>query len=257
MQPYVAIWGLPRLMRDIRIYTNQPLAVDTEVLLDEKSAHHLSVVLRLKTGTGVVLFNGTGGEYTATLCESAGKRSTALITGFLDTDRESPLYISLGIGISRGDRMDWIVQKATEVGISEITPLFTARSEVRLKGDRTNKKIRHWQQVAINACEQCYRNIPPIINTPTLPEQWFNSLQTDKKLVLHHRGEQSVSRLRKQQVDSAAILVGSEGGLTDSEISLSLQSGFEVLTIGPRVLRTETSPIVAATLLQSLWGDFI
>ncbi|WP_438951668.1 16S rRNA (uracil(1498)-N(3))-methyltransferase [Porticoccus sp.] len=243
-------------MRDIRVFTTQPLAVDTEVSLDEKSTHHLTVVLRLKAGASIVLFNGSGGEYTATLCEHAGKQARALVTDFFDIDRQSPLYISLGIGLSRGDRMDSIIQKATEVGVSEITPLFTARSEVRLKGARANKKIRHWEQISINACEQCYRNIPPIIHDPVLPDQWAQSLYTDKKLVLHHRSNQTVFELRNQKIKSAALLIGPEGGLTDDEISSSLQSGFEALTIGPRVLRTETAPIVAITLLQSLWGDF-
>lgn len=243
-------------MRDIRVFTDQPLTVDTEIVLEENSAHHLTVVLRLKTGAKIVLFNGTGGEYNATLGQFTGKHVRALISDFTDTNRQSPLYISLGIGLSRGDRMDWVIQKATEVGVAEITPLFTARSEVRLKGDRADKKIRHWRKVAINACEQCYRNIPPIINAPTSPDRWFQSLSTDKKLVLHHRSEQTVSVLRSQQVTSTALLIGPEGGLTDSEISSSLHSGFEPLTIGPRVLRTETAPIVAITLLQSLWGDF-
>ncbi|PHQ58564.1 MAG: 16S rRNA (uracil(1498)-N(3))-methyltransferase [Porticoccus sp.] len=243
-------------MRDIRVFTNQPLAVDAEVLLEENSAHHLTTVLRLKTGAAIVLFNGTGGEYHAILGQVTGKQTQVLITGFTETNRESPLYISLGIGLSRGDRMDWVIQKATEVGVAEITPLFTARSEVRLKGDRADKKIQHWRKIAINACEQCYRNIPPIINAPTSPDLWFHALTTDKKLVLHHRSENTVTDLRNQQVNSTSLLIGPEGGLTDAEISSSLHSGFEPLTIGPRVFRTETAPIVAITLLQSLWGDF-
>lgn len=243
-------------MRDIRVFTNQPLAVGAEVLLEERNAHHLTGVLRLKVGTGIVLFNGTGGEYKATLGNSTGKHAIAFVTDFLDTDRQSPLYISLGIGLSRGDRMDWVIQKATEVGVAEITPLFTARSEVRLKGDRLDKKIRHWQKIAISACEQCCRNISPIIKAPASPDLWSHSLDTDKKLVLHHRSNQTVAEFRDQHVNSVALLIGPEGGLTDAEISSSLQSGFEALSIGPRVLRTETAPIVAVTLLQSLWGDF-
>ncbi|MFT6491686.1 MAG: 16S rRNA (uracil1498-N3)-methyltransferase [Porticoccus sp.] len=243
-------------MRDIRVFTDQPLTPDTEIVLEDNIAHHLTVVLRLKAGTGIVLFNGTGGEYHAILGQVTGKQTRVLITGFTETSRESPLYISLGIGLSRGDRMDWVIQKATEVGVAEITPLFTARSEVRLKGDRADKKNRHWRKIAINACEQCYRNIPPIINAPTSPDLWFQSLATDKKLVLHHRSEKTVTDLRNQQVNSTALLIGPEGGLTDAEISSSLHSGFEPLTIGPRVFRTETAPIVAITLLQSLWGDF-
>ncbi|MBG58394.1 MAG: 16S rRNA (uracil(1498)-N(3))-methyltransferase [Porticoccus sp.] len=243
-------------MRDIRVFIDQPLTADTEIVLEEHSAHHLTVVLRLKAGAKIVLFNGTGGEYKATLGQITGKHVRALISDFTDTNRQSPLYISLGIGLSRGDRMDWVIQKATEVGVAEITPLFTARSEVRLKGDRADKKIRHWRKIAINACEQSYRNIPPIINAPTSPDLWFHSLATDKKFVMHHRSEKTVTDLRSQQVSSTALLIGPEGGLTDAEISSSLHSGFEPLTIGPRVLRTETAPIVAITLLQSLWGDF-
>lgn len=244
-------------MRDIRVFTNQPLAVDAEVLLEENSTHHLTTVLRLKTGAAIVLFNGTGGEYHAILGQATGKQARVLITGFTETNRESPLYISLGIGLSRGDRMDWVIQKATEVGVAEITPLFTARSEVRLKGDRADKKIQHWRKIAINACEQCYRNIPPIINAPISPDLWSQSLSTDQNFVLHHRSNQTVGELRTQSINCVGLLVGPEGGLTDSEITSSLQSGFQALTIGPRILRTETAPIVAITLLQSLWGDFI
>ncbi|MEH6466588.1 MAG: 16S rRNA (uracil(1498)-N(3))-methyltransferase [Porticoccus sp.] len=244
-------------MRDIRVFTDQPLTTGKEVTLDAISSRHLATVLRLKTGDPISLFNGQGGEFLATLSECSGKRVTASVTDFTNTERESPLHIHLGIGMSRGDRMDWIIQKATEVGVTEISPLHTERTEIKLKGDRANKKLRHWQQVSISACEQSYRNQVPIIHPPSTINQWLSTVEAEKKLVLHHRSQHSISELGKQQTASAALLIGPEGGLSNDEIKLAEECSFMPLTIGPRVLRTETAPVVAISVLQSLWGDFL
>jgi len=244
-------------MREIRVFTDQPLTTGEEVKLDAISSRHLATVLRLKSGDPVSLFNGQGGEFLATLGECSSKRVTASVARFTDTERESPLHIHLGIGMSRGDRMDWLIQKATEVGVTEITPLYTERTEVKLKGERAEKKVRHWQQICISACEQSYRNRIPIIHSPITIDQWLRTVEADKKLVLHHRSDHNIRELGTQQAASAALLIGPEGGLSSQEIKLAEDARFTSLTLGPRVLRTETAPVVAISILQSLWGDFL
>ncbi|WP_461482284.1 16S rRNA (uracil(1498)-N(3))-methyltransferase [Porticoccus sp.] len=244
-------------MREIRVYTDQPLATGTEVALDDSAARHLGAVLRLQAGAPVTLFNGQGGEYRATLSACNAKRASAQVGEFVAIERESPLHIHLGIGLSRGDRMDWVLQKATEAGVSEITPLYTERTEVKLKGDRSDKKQRHWQQICASACEQSLRNRLPLLHAPTPLEQWLPRLQVDQRLVLHHRSDRTLSQLRSLQVDSVALLIGPEGGLSDREIDAALLTHFVSLRLGPRVFRTETAPIVAISVLQSLWGDFL
>jgi 16S rRNA (uracil1498-N3)-methyltransferase len=244
-------------MRDIRVFTDQPLTTGEEVMLDTIASRHLATVLRLKAGHRISLFNGQGGEFLATLSECNSKQVTASITDFTDTERESPLRIHLGIGMSRGDRMDWVIQKATEVGVTEISPLYTERTEVKLKGDRAEKKLRHWQQVSISASEQSYRNQVPVIHPPITVNQWLSSVEAEKKLVLHHRSQHSISELGEQQTASVALLIGPEGGLSTDEIKRAEECCFMPLTLGPRVLRTETAPVVAISILQSLWGDFL
>lgn len=244
-------------MREIRVYTNQTLTTGVEITLDAVSSRHLTTVLRLKPGESVSLFNGQGGEFYSVLKECNSKRVVAFISGFSNIERESPLPIHLGIGISRGDKMDWVIQKATEVGVSEITPLYTERTEVKLKGDRAEKKLRHWQQISISACEQSYRNKVPTIHPPTSLSQWVSDIEVDTKLVLHHRSQQSISEFREQQAHSAALLIGPEGGLSAEEIEMAEGYYFLPLSLGPRVLRTETAPIVAISILQSLWGDYL
>jgi len=222
--------------------------------LDEGAARHLTSVLRMKAGQDIILFDGRGGEYSAQL--SAVKKGKAAVTvgEFFDVNRESPLKIQLAIGISRGERMDWIVQKATELGVTEITPLFTERCEVKLNGERLEKKTRHWQQVAISACEQCQRNTVPLLKPAITADQYLAESTDALKLVLHHRTERRLAEMTNAN-NNIALLVGPEGGLSDREIDSALNNGFAPLAIGPRVLRTETAPLAAMSIIQSLWGD--
>jgi len=243
-------------MRTIRVFTNQPLHIGEEAILDEIASRHLITVLRLKSGDEITLFNGQGGEYFATLIDCHPKKSAVIISNFSDVNRESPLQIHLGIGLSRGDRMDWVIQKATEAGITEITPLYTERTEVKLKGDRAEKKMRHWQQVSISASEQSYRTHLPSIHAPASIDDWCNGIQAEKKFVLHHRSQQTLRELKEHTVTSVALLIGPEGGLTEQEISHAENTQFSALTLGPRVLRTETAPVIAIGILQSIWGDY-
>lgn len=241
-------------MRIPRVYSPQTMAIGDCIELETGAARHLTSALRMNSGQLVTLFNGQGGEYTAELVEAKKGKATVRIAAFDQTNRESSLSIHLAIGISRGERMDWIMQKATELGVSEITPLFTERCEVKLSGDRLHKKVGHWQQVAISACEQSQRNKVPSVNTPIKLEQWQQGCKASLKLVLHHRTDQSLSNMR-QPSGPIALLIGPEGGLSEREIEQAISLDFSPLVLGPRVLRTETAPLAAISILQSLWGD--
>ena len=241
-------------MRIPRLYTRQILNADSLVNLDKDAARYLSSVLRMIPGQRINLFNGDGLEYVAEVVSLGKNQATASIVQSLSNDRESPLKINLAIGISRGERMDWVIQKATELGVHAITPIFTERTEVKLMGSRLEKRLTHWQQVAISACEQCQRNIIPIINPASpLPQHLAND-QRGLKIVLHHRTETRLTEL--QNIDGiVTLLVGPEGGLSDDEIALAESHTYNVIKLGPRVLRTETAPLAAISILQSLWGD--
>ena len=241
-------------MRIPRVYSPQTMAIGDRIELEAGAARHLTSALRMSSGQLVTLFNGHGGEYTAELVEAKKGKATVRITEFDKTDRESNLSIHLAIGISRGERMDLIVQKATELGVSEITPLFTERCEVKLSGARLDKKVSHWQQVAISACEQCQRNSLPSINAPVKIDQWQVNCDASLKLVLHHRTDQSLSDMPPPS-RQVALLIGPEGGLSEREIQQAISLDFSALALGPRVLRTETAPLAAISILQSLWGD--
>ena len=240
-------------MRIPRIFTGQALQADSSVDLEPGPSHHIARVLRMQVGDALVLFNGGGGEYPATI-DHLGKTQVVVTTGCHDPrEVESPLAVHLGIAVSRGDRMDWVIQKATELGVSAITPLFTERTEVKLRGERADKKVSHWQQVAISACEQCGRNRVPRIEALTWLQPWLGLCNGEVKLVLHHRATNGPEL--PTAPSTASLLAGPEGGLSEGEIGQAETAGFCSLKLGPRVLRTETAPLAALTHLQSRWGD--
>ncbi|GAA5525263.1 ribosomal RNA small subunit methyltransferase E [Microbulbifer aestuariivivens] len=244
-------------MRVPRIYSHEPLAGLSEIELDENASRHLLKVLRLQAGRPLVIFDGRGGEYEAELV-ATGKRALARLGQFSEEDRQSPLALTLAIGISRGDRFEWVIQKATELGVARIQPLFTERCEVKLSGERLQKKLAHWRQIAISACEQCARNRVPEIAAPQKFAGFLDAdMAADLGLVLHHRTEVSLRQLEQQRgrPDSAQLLVGPEGGLSGIEIEAALARGYAPLRLGPRVLRTETAPVAALSVLQYQWGD--
>jgi 16S rRNA (uracil1498-N3)-methyltransferase len=240
-------------MRIPRIYVDQLIELNGVCQLNESASHYVSKVLRMSLGRELIVFNGQGGEYLAEISKLDKKSVEISIKTFSSENRESDLSIELAIGISRGERMDWVLQKATELGVTSITPLLTERTEVKVSGDRQDKKMQHWQQIIISSCEQCQRNVLPRINEPQLINNWLGSVSADKKFVLHHRHDQPLQSLQKPQ--SICLLIGPEGGLSDSEIQLAEKNGFQSLRLGPRVLRTETAPIAAISLVQYLWGD--
>ncbi len=241
-------------MRIPRIYTRQALTTGALVNLEETASHHLSKVLRMQAGRELVLFNGEGGEYAATISEVSKKYVSAGIGAYTAANRESPLQLELAIGVSRGERFEWVLQKATELGVTKITPLITERTEVKLGGERQEKLIDRWQHILISACEQCQRNLLPQLAAPIHINDWLPSVTAELRFVLHHRDSKTLPA--EQQPQSLALLIGPEGGLSDSEIAQAQTHHFAALTLGPRVLRTETAPVAAISLVQYLWGDF-
>lgn len=241
-------------MRIPRIFTNSPLAVGSQCQLDDNAANHVGRVLRMQAGQALLLFNGDGHDYHATITEAGKKHVLVAVTEAAENETESPLRVVLAQTLSKGDRMDYAVQKAVEMGVSEIVPLTTERCDVKLKGDREDKRLRHWQQVAISAAEQCGRARVPDIQPVMTVQQWLEHARAcDLRLVLHHRTEQSLNTLEKPS--SIALMIGPEGGLTAEEIALAESRGFLPVALGPRVLRTETAPVAAIALCQWLWGD--
>ena len=231
-----------------RFFIEADLAVNTQIELTETVFHHWVKVLRAKVGESATLFNGQGGEYEVTLTEVLKKSASVSINGFNPDNRTPAFTTLLGQVMSKGDRMDYAIQKAVELGVSEIQLLTSERCEMRLKYDRDQKKLDHWQGVAIAACEQCGMNIVPKILAPLRLEDWFNSNLPATKLVLAPNKDQ-VDVLNNVSKD-LALLIGPEGGLSEAEINAANAVGFENWCIGSRVLRTETAPVVALAILN-------
>ncbi len=241
-------------MRIPRVFTTQALEPNSSLVLAEAQSHYLSKVLRMQAGRELILFNGEGGEYRAEITAIHKKNIDVSVKEFSAENRQSHLQLELAIGVSRGERMDWVLQKATELGVTKIIPLMTERTEVKLGGERADKKMEHWQQILISACEQCQRNILPELSEPKQFSDWIGKCDAELKFVLHHRDNQGLPK--NKTTESVALLIGPEGGLDENEITQAIAQKFSPLTLGPRVLRTETAPVAAISLVQYLWGDF-
>ena len=231
-----------------RFYIETDLAVETTVELTETVFHHWVKVLRAQVGETATLFNGRGGEYEVTLTDVAKKSASVLVNSFHSDNRTPHFSALLGQVMSKGDRMDFAIQKAVELGVFEIQLLTSERCEMRLKYDRDQKKLDHWQGIAIAACEQCGMNIVPKILAPLSLQDWLNTPLPTTKLVLAPEKEQT--DVLKDSTTDIALLIGPEGGLSEAEINLANQHGFKNWCIGDRVLRTETAPIVALSILN-------
>ncbi len=242
-------------MRIPRIYSPVPLVAGQTLALEENAAQHVGRVLRMQAGEALELFNGDGHDYPATIT-TVGKREVTVTLGEpRRNDSESSLKLVLGQTLSKGDRMDYAIQKSVEMGVTTIVPLVSERCDVRLKGDREDKRLRHWRGVAISAAEQCGRAVVPEITQVMTLEQWFDYTRSAPvRLVLHHRSSQSLEALARPE--EVALMIGPEGGLSTSEIVAAEAQGFLPTTLGPRVLRTETAPVAAIALCQWLWGDY-
>lgn len=238
-----------------RFYSPDKLIADTLTALDEQAAHHAAKVLRLREGDAVTLFDGTGGEYPGRIAE-IGKHNVAVQLGaHLDRECETPLDVTLAQAISAGEKMDFTLQKATELGIARIQPLASERSVVKLSGERADKRVAHWQGVVISACEQCGRNrIPPV--SPIRPyTDWLGEELPGLRLMLSPEAEQGLRDLPRPN-QPVTLLIGPEGGFSAAEASAARHAKFTPVRLGTRILRTETAALAALAAMQALWGDF-
>ena len=240
-------------MRISRLYIAMPLVLHQTIRLDEDSAHYLRTVLRLKKAQSITLFNGKGGEYQGQAVEVSRKRVLIELLSFADRSVESGLQVILGLGVSRGDRMDFAVQKSVELGVAQIAPLQTERCVVHLTAEKGQNKVRHWQKIAQHATEQSGRTIRPEVSEVQLIDNWINQ-QAGLKLFLDPFAPQTLRELQPED-NRVALLAGPEGGFSEQEREKAKQAGFVPVRLGPRVLRTETATLAALTAVQVLWGD--
>ncbi|MES9990589.1 MAG: 16S rRNA (uracil(1498)-N(3))-methyltransferase [Candidatus Thiodiazotropha sp.] len=242
-------------MRVHRFFTQRPLQKGGRVELETEPSHHIHQVLRLRVEDEVVLFNDDGNEYHARLTQVCKKLVQAEVGELLRQETESRLKIHLILAISRGERMDFAMQKATELGVNRITPIFSDRCVVKLDEKKSAGRLIHWQRIIVNACEQSGRCRIPIIDKPQDYASALSQEQISTAIMLDHR-----SQFPLQQIDppatSLSLLIGPEGGLTSKERQLAARKGFIGVRLGPRILRTETAPLAAIAAAQTLWGDF-
>ena len=242
-------------MRIPRIYHPTPLTQQKTCQLSEDASNHVGRVLRMQTGEHLELFDGSNHIYPAVITQAGKKVVEVEILGSEYRSCESPLFIHLGQVISRGDRMEFTIQKSVELGVNLITPLWSERCGVKLDAERMEKKIQQWQKIAIAACEQCGRNIIPEIRPMMKLQDWCAENDGALKLNLHPRAKYSIKTLPEIPTAGVRLLIGSEGGLSPQEISQTETQGFTEILLGKRVLRTETAALTAITALQVCFGD--
>ncbi|MDP4030395.1 MAG: 16S rRNA (uracil(1498)-N(3))-methyltransferase [Gallionella sp.] len=240
-----------------RFYCTPPLPLGGTFELPPEAAHHAARVLRLREGSRVEMFDGIGNECHGVIAETGGKRVVVGEIAAVGANRESPLPVVLAQALSSSEKMDWVIQKATELGVAEIQPLDTERSVARLSAERAAKRLEHWRQVAISACEQCGRNRLPEVHAPLDIMAWLQQVRAtpDRKFMLLPEGATSLHAQAKPP-GRAVLLVGAEGGFTVAESDSALLCGFTPIRLGARVLRTETAAVAGLAALQTLWGDF-
>lgn len=231
-----------------RFYYPTALSADRTLSLPSQIYHHWITVLRASNGDQAVLFDGFGGEYQAEIIQIDKKSAQVKLLSFCADNRTPANRVTLGLVMSKGDRMDYAIQKSTELGVASIQLLTSERCEMRLKYERDQKKIEHWQAVAIAACEQCGLNLVPTVHPPLSIETWCAANNDSLKLVLAL--QQHAPALPQQLPQQISVLVGAEGGLTENELQMSEQHGFLRWQLGTRVLRTETAPVVALASLH-------
>ena len=237
-----------------RFYCPQPLAAGLTIDLPEAVAHHLHVV-RLQPGAGLILFNGEGGQYRATLVDSGKRRATATVDAFEEVEAEAPYPVTLAQGLPEGSKMDWIVEKAVELGVTAIQPLAAQRSVVRLAGERLDKRQVHWQGVIVSASEQCGRNRLARLHGLADIGPWLAAPLDGVRILLSPRATESLAGWARGNAPQAVtFLIGPEGGLTPQEEAAAVAAGALSLSMGPRVLRTETAGLAALAVLAGAWG---
>ncbi|WP_340122868.1 16S rRNA (uracil(1498)-N(3))-methyltransferase [Methylobacter svalbardensis] len=249
-------------MRVSRLYTPAPLVTGQLIELDDDNGHYVRTVLRLKKDAEVILFNGQGGEYLCAVSEVSRKAVLVAVEQWIDRSVESPLQVILGLGISRGDRMDLTVQKAVELGVNQITPLLTERCVVQFKGEKKPQRLLHWQKIVQHAAEQSGRTTLPALPEVELLQNWVGK-QQGLKVFLDPYAETTLTELKPETTKACpersrrvTLLTGPEGGFSNQERELAKASGFIPVRLGARILRTETASIAALAAVQLLWGDF-
>lgn len=242
-------------MRVARVHVPPPLVQGSKVTLPDSVAYHLTKVLRMRAGALVIVFDGIGNEHYAEILALDSKQVTIRIEEAIRGDTESPLQITLVQGVSRAERMDWTLQKATELGVHAIAPVITSRSVVRLDDRQANKKLEHWQAIVVSACEQSGRRVIPTVQAPVRLHDYFSKTNPDNlKLVLDPEATITLTN-QPRPLKDVELLIGPEGGLDDDELQAAVAAGFTPVRLGPRILRTETASVVALSVMQALWGD--
>lgn len=239
-----------------RLFIRSELQTGQDLELDNEQARYLGRALRLRPGDALTIFSAESGEFAATLT-SVGKSGAEVAVGeAVVTATESPLKVHLVQGVSRGERMDLVVQKATELGVKRISPVLTEYAMVKLEGNRASKRREHWQKIAESACEQSGRTRPPLIDEPLPLKTWFGTKtsDTDVDLILQPNATIAMGSLKAPKT-KVCLLIGPEGGFSEGEYEDAEVSGFKAVSLGPRILRTETAAIAAVTVAESLWGD--
>lgn len=242
-------------MRLTRVYVDTPITAGEGLVIEGGAVNHITRVLRLRSGDALTLFDGRGGEYSARIEEFHTGSVVVTVDSHREPDRESPLSLTLAQGISRGERMDWIIQKATELGTSRIVPVFTKRSMVKLDEKQAQKKLQHWRGIAVAACEQSGRNRVPDLAAPLdFSEVLRDGAPASTRLLLSPAAELGIDELEAVGT-GITVLIGPEGGLAETEQQAAVAAGFKPVRLGPRVLRTETAAIAALTIIQHYFGD--
>ncbi|MAZ39340.1 MAG: 16S rRNA (uracil(1498)-N(3))-methyltransferase [Legionellales bacterium] len=241
-------------MRVPRIYQQGTLEVDKTYELSTSASHHLYKVLRLAVNHPIILFNGDGQNYLAEIT-SLGKTVFAIVKAIEKNHVESPVNIHLGQVISKGDKMEYTVQKAVELGANAITPLFSSRCNIKLNPERQLKKQTQWQMIIENACQQSGRSSVPNCHTPTNLLNWIVNIDCQLKIILDPTGSVQLKSLPQQNILSIALLVGSEGGFSQEEVNCAKTHGFTAVNLGHRILRTETASVAMLAILQAWYGD--
>jgi 16S rRNA (uracil1498-N3)-methyltransferase len=241
-------------MRISRFYYPDTLAQQSTIQLIDNAAHHVSSVLRLKINDSIILFNGDGADYSAKIINIAKKTVNVQIIEKLMINRESSLQIHLGQAISRSEKIDLVIQKAVELGVTEITPLMMQHCAVKFNAEQLNKKMAHWQGIIINACEQCGRNVIPTLYLPISIATWLEQSHSCG-LVFDTEEKQSLKSFSFQPAH-VSLLIGPEGGLSNNELTLAKHFHFNAIRLGHRILRTETAAIAAISIVQYQWGDY-
>lgn len=260
-------------MSNLRFYNPENLTIGATIKLSDNAAAHATRVLRLEVSDGIVLFNGDGNDYACAITSIKKNEVLVIVKTFVNITNESPLNITLLQGISSGDRMDYTIQKAVELGVTAIVPIITTRSVVKLSNERAEKRLAHWQHIVHAACEQSGRAFVPTVATPLTLSAWLATTPSPFKgvgwgegktpptrILLNPIGALRLSELPKPtdniELRIVELLVGAEGGLSQSEIDTALSHGFKSVVLGARILRTETAALTAIAAMQTLWGDF-